>query len=209
MFSIHSNQSSCCALLHFLSKCQSLCDDSGSGFQRLLRTPRVISVSDKKAEIFLFARNGEVLLHARLILANSDHFWRNSHFLSLYWNDARLPGFSAPFVWLFSLLVLFARLFLNSLDGLSGTAVTKEMEEVVIFFTHPSTSSHVDCSTAPNRPAFYWGTTATPWTVGQEFAQYFADIFCEFWYIYCRLDQVSDSQCAEKCKLQMFVFLAH
>lgn len=147
MLSIHSNQSSCCALLHFLSKCQSLCYDSWSVFQRLMRTPWVIFVSDKKAEIVLFARNGEVLLHAWLILANSDQFWSNSLVLSLYRNDARLPGFSAPFVWLFSLLVSFARLFLNSLDRLCGTAVTKEMEEVVIFFMRPSTSSHVDFST--------------------------------------------------------------
>lgn len=157
----------------------------------------VVSVSDKKADIFLFARNGKVLLHARLILANSDHFWRNSH----YWNDARLPGFSAPFVWLFSLLVLFARLFLNRLDRLCELRTWKKLSFSLC--VHP----HLHILIVP-LPAFYWGTgtMATPWNVGQDVAQYFADIFCEFWYIYCRLDQVHNSQCAEKCKLQIFFY---
>lgn len=43
------------------------CDFSSWWPLCLLRPSRVISVSDK-AEFFLFVRNGEVLLHARLIL---------------------------------------------------------------------------------------------------------------------------------------------
>lgn len=185
--------------MHFCTSCLSvkvLCDNSGSGFQRLMRTPRI------KFFFFLFARNGEVLLHARLILANSDHFWRNSHFPSLYRNDARLPGFSAPFVWLFNLLVLFSRLFLNSLDLLCGTAVTMEMEEVVFFFMRPSTSSHVDCSTAHYRPQ---RNTLNCWSGHCTiFHRYTA--FCEFWYIYCQLDQLCDNQWAENANCRWLYF---
>lgn len=82
-----------------------------------------IFVPDYTAD-FLFLSglyDGEVVLHARLILANSDRFWRNL-LIFLCCKDTRPPVFSALqwFDRLFNLLFSFVWLFLNSLDGLKG-----------------------------------------------------------------------------------------
>lgn len=112
--------------------------------------------------------DGEVLLHAQLILANSDLFWRNflhcrASFSAQLWQKLPVSRLGR----LLNMLALFVRLFLTSLNLLCRTALTPEMKEVIVFCPRTARSSHLDISTAKNRThTSTRGTMATPYTVG-------------------------------------------
>lgn len=112
--------------------------------------------------------DGEVLLHAQLILANSDLFWRNflhcrASFSTQLWQKLPVSRLGR----LLNMLALFVRLLLTSLNLLCRTALTPEMKEVIVFCPRTAKSSHFDFSTAKNRThTSSRGTMATPYTVG-------------------------------------------
>lgn len=111
--------------------------------------------------------DGEVLLHAQLILANSDLFWRNflhcrASSSAQLWQKLPVSRLGR----LLNMLALFVRLFLTSLNLLCRTALTPEMKEVIVFCPRTAKSSHFDFSTAKNTHTSTRGTMATPYTVG-------------------------------------------